>query len=58
MLLYEQIENTMVECRKRLITVMAEENGITIEEATKIADEISNDSTVILVPNLPFKVEE
>lgn len=57
MLLYEQIENAIVECRKRLIKVMAEENGITIEEATKIADEISNDSPDLLLPNLPFKVE-
>lgn len=56
MSLYDQIENAMVECRKRLIKVMAEENGITIEEATKIADEISNDSPDLLLPNLPFKV--
>jgi hypothetical protein len=37
---------------------MAEENGITIEEATKIADEINNDSPDLLLPNLPFKVIE
>lgn len=51
------IEKKIDDCRQRLIAELAKDKGITIEEATQIADDISRNAADLILPNLPFKVE-
>lgn len=53
----KELEKRIDECRQRCIETLADEYGITIEEATQIADDISAEANDLILPNLPFKVE-
>lgn len=53
----KKLEKEIDDCRQRLIAELAKDKGITIEEATQIADDISAKATDLILPNLPFKVE-
>ena len=54
----ERLEHAMELCRKRAIKALAKECGITIEEATKVADEVTEKWADRCEPiNLAFKVE-
>ena len=57
--LLEDLERAIDECRQRAIRTLAEVEGITIEEATQIADEISKNAPDfdLILPNFPFKIE-
>ena len=56
--LLDDLERAIDECRQRAIRTLAEVEGITIKEATQIADEISKNAPELILPNLPFQIEE
>lgn len=55
--LLDDLERAIDECRQRAIRTLAEVESITIEEATQIADEISENAPDLILPNLPFQIE-
>jgi hypothetical protein len=55
--LLDDLERVIDECLQCAIRTLADVEGITIEEATQIADEISKNAPDLILPNLPFQIE-